>query len=179
MSVASLSHVVLKSFTQIPHELCPRGNSILVKLRFLFLSEFDSLFGPLAVNLLLSIKSILNILGSSESSRPLLIHLGSRGYSINSHVNNLLRLDNSHKLVDVEENSPEHFRFTLWTLSSISWLSARMNDAIHVKVKVVYFRIVCLNLCLDVSINISIQKIYFVGITGFFELILKEFQLIF
>ena len=103
-----------------------------------------SSFEELIVELGLARGLVLCLLGSSESSRPLLVHLCSRRNTVNSQVNDFLRLANAHDFVSISENVLKDFEFAL-RLGSILRMSTRVNNAVHVKIQIVDFRCVLLD----------------------------------
>ena len=148
------------------HKFSARGNHIGVEVGLAlrrFVRELDAFFSPLGSDGGSAFCLLLLINGLSESTRPLLIHLGSGGDSVNGQVECFVGLDNGNDSVDVLENEVEHLslRLRCW---SIQWMAARMDDTIHVQVQVVHIWVVFPYLLLykNCWINLSIIVIILV-----------------
>jgi hypothetical protein len=78
---------------------------------------------------------LLSVEGCTESSGSLLVHLGTRGDTIDGHEEELLRFDLSKKMLDVVENTNEHFLLAKAERCVFAriFVCAVVNDTIHVE----------------------------------------------
>lgn len=87
--------------------------------------------------------SLLVLLGGPEPPAPLLVHLGSRGTSIDGHEEHLPRLDLGEQVIDVGVDGKDHL-FLGDPEMHVSLGRGRMgtvvNDPVHVEVEVVECR---------------------------------------
>lgn len=98
-----------------------------VAVKGLFLGELfafaESLFtGPLSIQ------------SGPEAPRALLVHFGARGNAVDSHEEELLRLDFPEEVLDVVEDGNEHFLLGKTEVHIVNILvCAIVDDAIHVQ----------------------------------------------
>ena len=94
-------------------------------------------------------------LGRSESSRTLLIHFGPRSDAVDGQVQDFAGTHEFVESVDVQENLFEHGRLVENdNLAFDIAVCTRMNDAVHVQIKVVYLQVLT-----DAFFELAIQNV--------------------
>ena len=103
---------------------------------------------PLGLDVGLAFLIVFGVTCGSEAPSSLLVHFGAWGNSIDGEINEFLGSDNFHDLVDVQVDVVEDLCFALG-LRPVLWVSARMDNTVHIQVEVVDGRVVFLNLLSD------------------------------
>ena len=85
--IDSFDGVNLQSFAQVLHELSAGRDDVLIEGRTLVVVlENQALLLPLVSDARFSLSLLISIDGRPKTPRPLLVHLGTRRYAINCHV---------------------------------------------------------------------------------------------
>jgi hypothetical protein len=92
---------------------------------------------PACLDLLLTFFLLLSVSSRAEPAGPLLVHLRPRGHSIDGEVDELLGFNQVYDLVRVRVDVPEDFLFAR-RLGPVLWVSAGMDDAVHVEIQIVH-----------------------------------------
>ena len=150
-----LQHEVLQRRGEPRHELGARRDHVLVELTDL-LGEPCAHLGPLVLDKGLAKLPLLCLVCASEASRPLLIHLGPWGDPVDGQVENLLRFDDAHDLVDVVKDVVEHSLLRAG-LGAFLRVRAGVDDTVHVKVEVVELGVVGLDPPRDFPVDLVLR----------------------
>jgi hypothetical protein len=105
-----------------------------------------NLICPFSLDRSFTICIIFEVLGDPESTRSLLIHLGSRRYTVNCEVNKLARPGQSDYLVSVLIDILKNLCLGLRLRITVARMGARMDNTIHVEVQIINFWVLCCNL---------------------------------
>ena len=126
------------------HELGAWCNNIGVELPFggAFVFFKINFFFPFIFDVSSSCGIVFSILCRTKSSRSLLIHFGTRCYTIDSEINQLCRADKTDQFVRVLVDILKNFKFAGWLRISVLGMGTRMDDTVHVQIQIVNFRIV-------------------------------------
>ncbi|PWY79671.1 hypothetical protein BO70DRAFT_52842 [Aspergillus heteromorphus CBS 117.55] len=121
-----LAHEVLQLFRQLGHELGTRGNAVTVE--GILLGHLDTLRNRLLLG-------GFGVEGGPETSRALLVHLGSRGHTVDRHEEQLLGLDLAVQMLDIIKNGNEHLVFSHSEGGGVAVLvCAIVDNAVHVQI---------------------------------------------
>src|ERR1700733_6022795 len=122
---------VFELLSQLGHELRAWRDTVAVECILLWhLRAFlDSLF-----------TGLLRIQRCAKATSALLVHLSPGCYPVNSHEEQLLRLDLAKEMLNVVEDLDKHFIFRHAKGDGIRLIvSTIMDDAVHVKVQTIEF----------------------------------------
>ena len=128
-----LRNEILQLLRKPSHKFSTRRDTIRIERIFLWqLLPFSDRF----------LSRLLCVQGSSESPRPLLVHLRTRGHAINCHEEQLLRLYLAEEVLDIVEDLDEHLILAnmLGDAGIIVIVGAVVDDAIHIKIEAVKLR---------------------------------------
>lgn len=97
--------------SQVKHELSTWSDLVAVKAMLdvaIYFRVHDAFEGKHISQLDLLFHGSLCFLSSSKSPGSLLIHFGSRGNSINGHINKFLGSEEVHQLINIVEDIDKH-----------------------------------------------------------------------
>lgn len=122
-----LADEVLELASELCHEIGAGSDAVAVK--GVLLGQLLALAdGPFT--------SLLGVEGGTKAAGSLLVHLSSRGHTIDGHEKELFRLDFSEEMFDIVEYPDEHF-FLAQSKRGVGsvFMSAIMDNAIHVQLQ--------------------------------------------
>mmetsp|Transcript_34898 Transcript_34898/g.87809 ORF Transcript_34898/g.87809 Transcript_34898/m.87809 type:complete len:212 (-) Transcript_34898:23-658(-) len=125
-----VAHKVLDVFGETCHERSARCDAVAVE-RIL---RYRYTFGACLLECFVAFAC------RSKTTRTLLVHLGTRCDTIDSHKEDLARFHKAEDLFQVTKNVLDHFAFTQEfgsALGVVIWMRTAMDDAVHVQIEMI------------------------------------------